>query len=111
VSVWVSPFDHVANTVNVFPENETVVDPPPGMVPLEGVAPGALNVSVSIWALTIVHDPGDEQNTSLCQAEATPAVARLIAVATARAAMGRRRFTPAPRRRNGRRRSTRPWYG
>jgi hypothetical protein len=52
-----------------------------------------VNVSVSIWALTIVHVPGAEQNTSLCQALATPAVARLIAPATAKAAMGRRRFT------------------
>jgi len=33
VSVWDSPVDHVANTVNVLPENETVVDPPPGMLP------------------------------------------------------------------------------
>jgi hypothetical protein len=84
---------HVATTVRDVPEKPTVADPPPGMVPLEGDAPAAEKVIVSVVCeFVMVHwpVPVPAQATVTTCAEAVDAPNTSAPIPSMRARMSRR---------------------
>jgi hypothetical protein len=82
-----------ALTVKEVPEKLTVADPPPGIVPLEGVAPAAVKfIAVAASELTMLHtpEPGCVQLTVTVCAEAVDAPNASVPIPSTTATMSRR---------------------
>ena len=92
VNEAVNSSSQTASTVNDVPEKLTVADPPPGMVPLEGVAPTAVkSIAVATSELVMLHTPelGCVQLTVTVCAEAVDAPNASVPMPSTTATMSR----------------------
>ena len=93
VNEAVNSSSQTASTVKDVPEKLTVADPPPGMVPLEGVAPTAVKfIAVATSELVMLHtpEPGCVQLTVTVCAEAVDAPNASVPMPSTTATMSRR---------------------